>query len=300
MTNFNIENLQGKGITAEVLDGGKQYSTYGRFADAAGHPDAVFDPVSAYSLEGDVVQVLAKGLHGSRGYNPVIYVCMTKKGQKFLIGEGGVKIMEPVQMDQFTTDDLLKEIERRAFEAGFKAGLEESDSAEMVIVPEQTVINRDAIVAQAKEDVKALEERGLNVHAIGSVEGNETYRSHFYTVEFQVNADKRTVVALVRHGRHGGGRIVHRGIAKADPSDCFNEFIGKAIALRRALELSMRDSYTNAPKPEGKQSGDIASDGGRELRLIDVKEKYIFDETAHLGSIFAKNARVINDTARYN
>jgi hypothetical protein len=313
MTNFNIENLQGKGITAEVINGGAQYSSYGKFADAAGHPDAVEQGtsflVSARSIEGDVVQVLAKGLHGNRGQNPVIYVCMTKNGEKFLIGERGVKLMEPAQLDQFTTDALLKEIERRAFEAGFKEGEKKALQTPVgtpiasMSAPVQTA--RDTVVAQAKEDVEKLVQHGKVLDYDFVSQGNDTCRSHFYAVDFQVNGKKRAVTAIVRRTDGQGNpprlqTVKHVAVAKCEPNDCFNEFIGKAIALYRALGIEVPDELLNAPQPEGKQSGDIASDGVRELRLIDVKEKYIFDETAHLGSIFAKNARVINDTARYN
>lgn len=56
-------------------------------------------------------------------------------------------------------------------------------------------------------------------------------------VTFEINTEKRTVVAL-RH-RRDNGRVFDRGIAKAHPDDVFNADIGKAIALGRALGLDV-------------------------------------------------------------
>ncbi|MDM5229679.1 hypothetical protein QUF87_00285, partial [Lysinibacillus pakistanensis] len=57
-------------------------------------------------------------------------------------------------------------------------------------------------------------------------------------LEFVVNEDKRTVVALIKSfsTRH---EVYHRGITKCNPNDVFNEHIGKAIALGRALGLDV-------------------------------------------------------------
>ncbi len=63
--------------------------------------------------------------------------------------------------------------------------------------------------------------------------------------EFIVNADKRTVVALIKTL---DGKLVHKGIAKCAPDDVFNADIGKAIALGRALGLDVSE-FENAPKP---------------------------------------------------
>src|SRR5699024_5597095 len=54
------------------------------------------------------------------------------------------------------------------------------------------------------------------------------------TAKFIVNAEKRTVVALI-HLSYSGG-VASRGIAKCHPDEVFNADIGKAIALARALE----------------------------------------------------------------
>ncbi|WGT38527.1 hypothetical protein QH639_22400 [Lysinibacillus sp. 1 U-2021] len=61
----------------------------------------------------------------------------------------------------------------------------------------------------------------------------------FGHVDFIVNTEKRTIVALLK--LLGLNQVVKRGIAKCNPSDVFNEHIGKAIALGRALGLDVSE-----------------------------------------------------------
>lgn len=65
-------------------------------------------------------------------------------------------------------------------------------------------------------------------------------------LEFIVNKEKRTIVALVKGVF--SNIVYHRGIAKCHPNDVFNEHIGKAIALRRALGLDVSE-FENAVQP---------------------------------------------------
>lgn len=105
---------------------------------------------------------------------------------------------------------------------------------------------RDEIVEKAKRDID-----GLKV----------TYHPKlklYCTAEFVVNREKRTVVALMKQlSTYPTSPIVSRGIAKADPSDCFNVHIGKAIALRRALGIEVPAEYLNAPQPTEVRVGDV-------------------------------------------
>ncbi|PAK29585.1 hypothetical protein CJ467_14400 [Bacillus velezensis] len=112
---------------------------------------------------------------------------------------------------------------------------------------------RDEIVEQAKADVEKLSNYGDGVRY-------ETGTGSFATcnVEFVVNRDKRTVVALLKGVRTG--KVYAKGIAKAAPDDCFNVHIGRAIALRRALGLAVPDEYLNAPQPTEVRVGDFISD----------------------------------------
>ncbi|ASS60721.1 hypothetical protein C7M22_03547 [Bacillus velezensis] len=111
---------------------------------------------------------------------------------------------------------------------------------------------RDGIVEQAKADVEDLKECG-RTHAGKPFD----YRLKMICVksEFIVNRDKRTVVVLLKGA--GNKFIYARGIAKAAPDDCFNVHIGKAIALRRALGLTVLDEYLNAPQPTEVRVGDV-------------------------------------------
>ena len=116
---------------------------------------------------------------------------------------------------------------------------------------------RRIVIRDAKQDVEKLLSSAIaRVGGYGS-SGFWPFTDELHgwipmdTVRFQVNADKRTVVALVV--RSGSVRL--RGIAKCAPDDCFNVHIGKAIALRRALNQDVPDKYTDAPKPVKMREG---------------------------------------------
>lgn len=109
---------------------------------------------------------------------------------------------------------------------------------------------RDEIVEQAKRDVEYWE-----------YEMPMRYRYNY--VNFVVNKEKRTVVALLKV--LAGSKTAKRGIAKCAPNDCFNSHIGKAIALRRALGLPVPDEYLNAPQPTEVRVGDIVDWGWKKL-----------------------------------
>lgn len=65
-------------------------------------------------------------------------------------------------------------------------------------------------------------------------------------VDFHVNRDKRAVTALVKRG----DALFAKFTAKCSPADVFHAEIGKAIALRKALGLTVPTEYTDAPQPE--------------------------------------------------
>lgn len=66
-------------------------------------------------------------------------------------------------------------------------------------------------------------------------------------VEFIVNAEKRTVVCLLR--AQFSRDIEAKGVAKCAPGDVFNADIGKRIALGRAREVEVPAEFYNAPQP---------------------------------------------------
>ncbi|MEI2280713.1 hypothetical protein [Paenibacillus polysaccharolyticus] len=129
---------------------------------------------------------------------------------------------------------------------------------------------RDDIVKRAKEDVEKLSvSRTDNVPTLGG--GRAIFRmglSHFLdTVKFEVNADKRTVVALLLTN---DGYVWARGIAKCAPGDVFNSHIGRAISLRRALGLEIPEEYVSAPQPTEVRVGDYVYNSAQTKRMLIV------------------------------
>lgn len=112
---------------------------------------------------------------------------------------------------------------------------------------------RKAIIDEAKAFVEDALNRN---YRIGSTPKIKTTSQSVWFVdygnavtdkaEFIVNSEKRIVVAIIR--TINGKRVVHKGIAKCNPSDVFNADIGKAIALGRALGLDV-SKFEKAVQP---------------------------------------------------
>lgn len=80
--------------------------------------------------------------------------------------------------------------------------------------------------------------------------GNQTSRNFWYETEFFVKDAK--VTALVYWLQLGKKRTTSPkeiGSSKCHPNDCFNEYIGKAIALGRALGLDVSE-FEQAVQPD--------------------------------------------------
>jgi hypothetical protein len=140
--------------------------------------------------------------------------------------------------------------------------LERAGAARYVKVAEGTVTNarpsfapltRDEIVEMAKKDVAELE-RDL----VGRLPWKYACMqdSGHQKVNFVVNREKRTVVALLSNAYCGGG-VNARAKSRCAPDDCFNVHIGRAIALRRALGLTVPSEYYEAPQPTEARVGDV-------------------------------------------
>jgi len=89
----------------------------------------------------------------------------------------------------------------------------------------------------------------------------------FTTVKFEVNAEKRTVVAMAVNSR---GKVYHRAMAKAAPGDVFNEHIGKAIAVRRLRSNAVPRFLTHAPQPEKGVHGQVIKAGMHPFELREL------------------------------
>jgi hypothetical protein len=150
--------------------------------------------------------------------------------------------------------DIMLEIKKRSYNEGMvKAMTSFGSSAEEVTIetekeaPKTPQQLRDEIVEKAKRDITELKCKYNCDYVFNTVGVN---------AEYIINKTKRTVVCLLR-GYVYSNRIYSRGIAKCDPSDCFNVHIGKAIALRRALGLELPTEYLNAPQPTEVRVGDV-------------------------------------------
>lgn len=114
-------------------------------------------------------------------------------------------------------------------------------------------LTRDGVIEKAKVDVADLKHIGNT--AFRDLPDKSPLHDRYYVVRFEINRKKRTVVALV--SLRSKEEIVAKGIAKCAPTDCFNVYIGMAIALRRALGLDIPQEYVNAPHPEEVNVGDV-------------------------------------------
>lgn len=154
-------------------------------------------------------------------------------------------------------NDIRRELSYRKYHEGYKQG---QFDASMDSVAKITTVSpqqkRDAIVEQAKKDVAEL---------VGDFHAGKKYRVDVFmcNVEFVVNPEKRTVVALmVRREYLKSTVICAKGIAKCAPSDCFNAHIGRAISLRRALGLEVPSEYLSPPQPTEVRVGDVVANFG--------------------------------------
>ncbi|MEA0564556.1 hypothetical protein [Lysinibacillus irui] len=136
----------------------------------------------------------------------------------------------------------------------------------------------------------------------------------FGHVDFIVNTEKRTIVALLKP--LGSNQVVKRGIAKCDPNDVFNEHIGKAIALGRALGLDVSE-FEQAVQPTvavGQLLGrshtltdptrwkvDDLNDTGKNLTIINNEFESLNGETADGGYLPDETwYKIVEDTnAKY-
>lgn len=126
-------------------------------------------------------------------------------------------------------------------------------------------LTRAKVIEMARERVAELERIGTNPNA-ELPQG--PFRTHFYSVEFHVNRDKRTVTALVRRLGNRRGKPDAVGIAKCAPDDVFNADIGKAIAAERALVLTLTAAFVDAPEPVPASGAKVRKITGRNIGQV--------------------------------
>lgn len=169
------------------------------------------------------------------------------------------------------------------------------------VLPQSNNQKRAAIIEKAKRFVEEVKNDS------GFYDVDDTRISDFpwqCIADFVVNDQKRTVVALMKGFEVP--EIYARGIAKCHPHDVFNEYIGKAIALGRALGLDVSE-FTQAVQPDEVVVGmevattrDYPESVDGPVRKGDVfkivKGKLKESNQALLGSSISENCRITNDT----
>ena len=155
-----------------------------------------------------------------------------------------VELLKMVESAEVAAERLIE----RAYDKGFDNGV---SHAKLGLVAETDQQKRDRIVKQAKEFVEEV----TNEIYEGRNWTNYVDNGHMRT-EFIVNKDKRTVVALLFYKYYSDG-VRYKGIAKCAHNDCFNEHIGKAIALHRALGLDVPQEYLDVPNPTEVRVGNV-------------------------------------------
>jgi hypothetical protein len=176
--------------------------------------------------------------------------------------------------------DIMLEIKKRSYNEGMvKAMTSFGSSAEEVAPTKSPQQLRDEIVEKAKADIERL------------------LSSQRAKSSFVINKEKRTIVALVPDAFRYPIKIRSRGIAKCDPSDCFNVHIGKAIALRRALGLEVPTEYYNAPQPTEVRVGDVVYSDG-EYRSVIGNEGWANTNgmVACIDSSFVNDGKIVDDS----
>ncbi|MHC9080478.1 hypothetical protein [Bacillus altitudinis] len=157
------------------------------------------------------------------------------------------------------SDAVMKALRTRSYKNGYDQGRFDVEF-EVGTYEKSAQQKRDDIVEKAKVDIEHFKKN------VGEKLGYS--KCH---VEFVVNSKKRTVVALVFESYPAGLR--RKGIAKCAPNDCFNAHIGKAIALRRALRLTVPAEYLNVPQPTEVRVGDVVR--GRTAFRMDTYEETV-------------------------
>jgi hypothetical protein len=217
-----------------------------------------------------------------------------------------------------TVDDLQKRVdvlEEKLEESIKKQRFEEkTDQAREIFgslwkdAPKPKSPTRDEIVERAKKDVETLVYYGKSTDGYRKIPGR--FGHIYYRVKFNVNREKRTVVALIYEAYADGSIDKNvapvRGIAKCAPDDVFNVHIGKAIALRRALGLYVPDEYINAPQPTEPRVGDIVRDSSYNMGRVNAvrPHSYLYadegltfvDGEGNKWWRFIENVKIIDDS----
>ena len=171
---------------------------------------------------------------------------------------------------------------------------------------------RKEMIEQAREFVES-KKNGRGHYDV--YDPSSPYSPWRCNVEFIINEEKRTVVALLKG--FDSSKIYAKGIAKCHPDEVFNADIGKAIALARALEVDVPKEFLNAVQPDElvkgqyvellEETGELHVKG--EITEVIAENTVSFSEEDYLDcldwayeqtTLTGLNAKIINDTnAKY-
>lgn len=211
--------------------------------------------------------------------------------------------------EELLTDmtEIIAKIHDKGYDKGYQQGKFDAEMEAKITKPalefleesrlETAQENRDRIVERAKEEPDSLTTyiNARNYKGIAyrlKTEYQLTKYADFRRdavchVDFIVNKEKRTVLALMRGVQ--SRKVYAKGIAKCAPNDCFNVHIGKAIALRRALGLIIPKEYQNAPHPTEVRVGDM------------IRMKYYNPDGSRPNKYYERNITGIDDVkVRYD
>jgi hypothetical protein len=216
--------------------------------------------------------------------------------------KGEITVDAPkITIDTPVTAEEVAERVKKALEPLIGRPLAKPESTASSILETVRKINptRADVVKRAQADVVSLmcsETYDNDRHPINLDGNREDFDPTFDEVDFVVNREKRTVVALLRYIDDKG--VWAKGIAKCAPDDVFNADIGKAIALRRALGLSVPDEYLNAPAPGGVAVGDIVGAGSLRYTVVSPENLKRGENTCVANSVIGRGGIVIDDSDR--
>ncbi|PIC80516.1 hypothetical protein CSV75_01610 [Sporosarcina sp. P18a] len=179
---------------------------------------------------------------------------------------------------QEMTDALTARVYKSGFNAGYDAAKDETPDVATVVtnlVNHYTNHELSAIVDDLQTALHYRWEKTQNEQRAELIQrarefvegqrvvrkGKKVYISPGYvgfwcSADFVVNADKRTVVCLLKSA---SDNVRSKGIAKCMPGEVFNAEIGKAIALARALEIDVPKEFMQAVQPDEWAVGQIVT-----------------------------------------
>ena len=163
--------------------------------------------------------------------------------------EGDVVVFENVgRLNCGTNDNKPYKVVRGDFYEDESNGLtwvygwNESCPNPIVYEPITSVFAKNEYAEQVKEEKTPNQLRAEIIEKAKNYDENLNAKFEYF-----INVEKRTVVAIIKDYRRGKD-VLARGIAKCMPGDVFNEHIGKAIALGRALEVDVSE-FEQAVQP---------------------------------------------------